>query len=125
MIISNADYEGKNSANVFVPLKKQIYRYIVMNTLHQLSSLQKNTNKCQLLCIELQIEQCSPTVIFLNILRIVYFVLKGIPELGMPPADPLYIPEIDLFNGEKGGIKAKASEINITGLKDFKLQFIR
>lgn len=45
--------------------------------------------------------------------------------MGVPPIDPLVLPEIVFLNGEKGGIKAKASSVIITGLKDYQLKSLR
>lgn len=45
----------------------------------------------------------------------------GVPEIGIPALDPLFLPQIVIFNGEKGEIKVIANNVKVTGVKNAKI----
>lgn len=49
----------------------------------------------------------------------------GIPEIGLPPMDPLVLPEVVIFRGGSGQMKAIGHDIKITGISNFKTNYIK
>lgn len=49
------------------------------------------------------------------------FLFTGVPELGIEPFDPLYVPKMTMDELEGMKFKQVLTDIYITGLKDSKL----
>ncbi|PSN37326.1 hypothetical protein C0J52_20877, partial [Blattella germanica] len=53
----------------------------------------------------------------------VFFTLLGLPEVGLVPLEPLYIPEIRILQGGDGPVTLNASmhDVNVHGLSQAKI----
>lgn len=52
-------------------------------------------------------------------------LLKGIPEIGLPPMDPLILPEVIVFKGGHGQMKAIGRQVKITGISNAKITYLK
>lgn len=50
-----------------------------------------------------------------------YFNLTGIPEIDLPPLDPLVLREVVVLKGGNGQMRAIGNDIKITGIRNFKI----
>lgn len=53
------------------------------------------------------------------------YLIKGIPELDVPPLDPLFVPEISIDQAGGVNVSATFTNISIYGAGDFRLRNIR
>lgn len=49
----------------------------------------------------------------------------GIPEVGLPPMDPLILKEVVIFRGGKGQMRAIGRDVKITGISNYKIIYFK
>ena len=49
----------------------------------------------------------------------------GIPEIDLPPLDPLFLKEVVVMKGGNGKTKAIGHDVKIYGISNFKLNYIK
>lgn len=58
-----------------------------------------------------------------TVYKILYFTTQGIPELNLVPLDPLYIPRMEMKEGNgRFRFHQTLSNLNIYGLRNFEIK---
>ncbi|KAK6633518.1 hypothetical protein RUM43_001098 [Polyplax serrata] len=60
-----------------------------------------------------------------SIEKIKPYLKKGIPELAIPPAEPLFIPELGVPGGPDNGVVAVGRNIKVYGASDFTVEKLK